>query len=160
MTEDTPAVEQWLPVPGYEGLYDVSDQGRVRSHRRKGAPGRIRKPQTRGTYLSLMLYREDQPKEWRIQALVAAAFLGPRPDGLLICHRDGDPHNNRPTNLYYGTWSDNNFDTVRHGRHVNARKTHCAQGHPYSADNTDRKGTQRRCRTCLASKYGRTEIVA
>lgn len=155
MTENTPAPEQWLPVPGYEGRYEVSDLGRVRSQRRQGAPGRVRTPQKRGPYLSLMLYRDHQPKEWRIHALVAAAFLGPRPDGLLICHRDGDSQNNRPMNLYYGTWSDNNLDTVRHGRHWNSLKTHCRNGHPYSPENTIQEPGRRTCRTCRHEVWGK-----
>lgn len=38
------SIERWLPVVGYEGLYEVSDQGRVRSLSRPGHPGRILKP--------------------------------------------------------------------------------------------------------------------
>lgn len=57
-----------------------------------------------------------------------------------------------PDHLYVGTQSDNIFDSVEHGTHRNAAKTHCPQGHPYDEENTliekTRTGVGRRCRQC------------
>lgn len=50
-----------------------------------------------------------------VHHLVAAAFHGPRPDGLNVLHGDGNHTNNRPGNLRYGTQSDNMKDGIQHG---------------------------------------------
>src|SRR5690606_32157657 len=81
--------------------------------------------------------------------LVAAAFLGPRPEGSEVCHINGDPADNRVENLRYGSRSENVLDQVRHGVHNNARKTHCKNGHAFTPENTMRRSEGgRRCRTC------------
>jgi hypothetical protein len=46
---------------------------------------------------------------------VLLAFVGPRPEGRLCCHRDGNCRNNHYTNLYWGTPQENGADTARHG---------------------------------------------
>lgn len=68
---------------------------------------------------------------------------------MYVRHLDGDPGNNSLTNLAYGTPSQNLLDSVAHGTHPHASKTHCRSGHPYDATNTriDAKG-KRVCRTC------------
>jgi hypothetical protein len=154
MSEVTPTVERWLPLPGYEGFYEVSDLGRVRSHRRRGSSGRLKRfyMDPKDGYACLVLYARNEPgRRARVHVLVAQAFLGPRPDGYFVCHRDGDPANNRLENLYYGTPSDNVRDTMRHGRHWQVQKTHCPRGHPYSPENTriwGPTGNHRKCRAC------------
>lgn len=50
-----------------------------------------------------------------VQHLVAAAFIGPRPEGMLVLHGDGCRTNNTAANLRYGTHSDNAADAARHG---------------------------------------------
>lgn len=105
--------EQWRSVPGFEGWYEVSDAGRVRSlprraiHRKStiAVAGRIMVPvpQTRGGYLAVIICRNGQMKRERIHRLVAAAFIGPCPPGLQVNHIDGNSTNNRPANLEYVT---------------------------------------------------------
>jgi len=53
----------------------------------------------------------------RVHRLVAAAFIGPCPDGLQVRHKDGDPSNNCADNLTYGTATENRHDRRRHGTH-------------------------------------------
>jgi hypothetical protein len=89
----------------------------------------------------------------RVHQLVAEAFHGSRPDGLVIRHLDGDKMNNRATNLRYGTSSENAQDRLEHGRHHQLEKMHCPQGHAYDAANTrinvsPRGDVSRRCRAC------------
>lgn len=118
-------MENWKPIPGYEGLYDASDQGRVRS-----APGkttsnalyskrvwksRIMKPK-RPTHARrhdgrLTLWKDGEPKDYLVARLVAAAWLGPPADGMTVNHINGDYMDNRPENL---EWISNG-DNVRHG---------------------------------------------
>lgn len=118
--------EEWRPVPGYEGLYEVSDLGRVRSvdrpaHIRGGGlrliPGRVLRPAPhKGGYRVHHLYSAaGARKVFSAHALVASAFLGAAPPGLQVCHEDGDPANCRLDNLRYDTPTGNNADKERHG---------------------------------------------
>lgn len=148
--------ETWRPIPGYEGRYDVSDQGRIRSWlSHHGVPGpRIRQTRVRGggnPHPQITLRDADQNwRSWQVHALVLLAFVGPRPDGLEIRHLDDNPEHNHLSNLAYGTRSENRHDRVRNGRDHNARKTHCPQGHEYTPDNIDYElgKYSRHCRTC------------
>jgi len=109
--------EKWLPVVGYEGLYEVSNLGRVRSLDRVvdrgGHPfdlrGRTLKPQIRFGYAIVGLYTsEHSVLRLRIHRLVALAFLGSPPDPeSVVNHRDFDKLNNTPANLEYCSNVDN-----------------------------------------------------
>jgi NUMOD4 motif/HNH endonuclease len=154
--------ERWRPVPGYEGAYEVSDLGRVRSLRRTviRSNGRatvvrqriLRQSQYvadgRGTYRRVVLSKGGQAKNFTVHILVMIAFVGPRPQGMDICHENGDGKDNRLVNLRYDTHKANMADTVRHGTHPHARLTHCPQEHPYDEANTYRHPGGRQCRMC------------
>lgn len=150
--------EQWRPVVGYEGYYEVSDLGRVRSLERvilrSTAPQTVhqrilKRRVAHDGYLTASLWRGGHGWTVDVHTLVAAAFLGPRPDGLQVCHWDGDASNAALSNLRYDTPSANIYDRVRHGTHHEARKTHCKHGHPFDETNTARpKRGGRECRTC------------
>jgi hypothetical protein len=148
--------ERWLPIPEYEGLYEVSDRGRVRSilGRGKWPAGRILSAQTfaRG-HKSVKLSVGGRSRRRFVHRLVLLAFVGePRADQEAL-HGDGVAGNNNLDNLRWGTRSENLYDRVRHGVHHHAIKTHCPQGHPYDAVNTYRcKDGRRMCRTCLRER--------
>lgn len=106
--------ETWKDVVGYEGIYQVSDMGRVR--RVKGDKGtllgKILKPHLRGTitkYPAVMLYQgsSETRKRFFVHILVAMAFLGPIPEGYEVNHKNGDKTNPRLDNLEYMTHSEN-----------------------------------------------------
>lgn len=124
--------EVWKAAPGYESLYEVSNQGRVRSVDRtvtestgktRIARGRVLKARPDGNgYPQVQLWSGNKAKLMRAHALVAAAFIGPRPDGQVIRHLDGDPSNNALSNLAYGPQSENERDCYRYGgRHGNGK---------------------------------------
>jgi DNA-binding transcriptional regulator YiaG len=93
----------WKPVVGFEGLYEVSDIGDVR----KAKTGRMLKPVvTRKGYRQVTLSRNGVQRTALIHALIAEAFLGPRPDDHGVYHRDGDKVNDRADNLHYATVRD------------------------------------------------------
>lgn len=144
--------ERWLPVVGYEGLYDVSSLGRVRSIARPGARGGIKKQHLRPDgYFEVLLSKENRGRIATTHRLVTAAFLGPRPAGMYTRHLNGDSQDNRIENLTYGTPSQNAVDMVQHGRHNQARKTHCIRGHSFldpANVHIDPKG-HRRCIPCI-----------
>lgn len=144
------AREIWRPVKGYEGLYEVSDQGRVRSLRRSGTPGRVlAQRQNRGRlYLLVRLSRNSQRKIKTVHSLVLGAFVGPRPAHMEVRHLNGNAIDNRLTNLAYGTSLENSADQRAHGTNVNANKIKCLRGHDYTAENTIWRNGRRACRTC------------
>lgn len=77
---------------------------------------------------------------------------GPIPEGLLVCHTCDNPLCVRPDHLFLGSYADNAHDMHAKGRGRESRKTHCLRGHPFSADNTNRRGTFRQCRECRRGK--------
>lgn len=151
----------WKDIPGYEGRYQVSDSGLVRS---------IIYPQTRilsatkgeglthrnGRYRSVHLRKDGSRQGWLVHRLVMLAFVGPCPEGMEVCHNDGNSHNNHLANLRYDTRSNNVLDNVRAGLHHSANKDRCPQGHPYDAATTyvNPKG-HRACIICRRESYRR-----
>lgn len=141
---------RWLPVAGYESVYRVSETGIVWSLRRDrlvpAGPG------TDG-YLYVNLTSGGPRKRRAVHRLVAEAFHGPCPAGMVTRHLDGDRLNNDASNLRWGTQVENARDTVIHRHHWQTVKTHCPQGHPYDSVNTYfwNEGRARKCRACRRS---------
>lgn len=105
-------VEVWLPVVGYEGLYEVSNLGRVR---RQGAYACLRPIDGGRGYLMVSLSNVTA-KNYPVHRLVLTAFCGPEPfPGAQAAHNDGDRANARLTNLRWATPAENQADRVRHG---------------------------------------------
>lgn len=121
--------EQWRPVVGYEGLYEVSSLGRVRSFvvRKPDMPPRIMRIPQGTKYLKVRLSRSGVAKTQNIHTLVLMAFAGPPNPGQHGCHYNGDCHDNRACNLRWGSPRENGADTRRLGtarrgeRHRNAK---------------------------------------
>lgn len=113
-------VEIWKPIDGYEGIYDVSNFGRVRARRRESirrSDGRVSVlPETilsgshcgsEKLYIRVSLWRNYQPKTFLVHRLVAEAFL-PKEEGKdYINHLDNNPSNNHADNLEWCTQSHN-----------------------------------------------------
>ena len=164
-----PALEQWKPVNGYEGIYEVSSHGRVRSVDRTvtRSDGQVRRYKgkvlsaglsKRGGYPLVSLYTQGKNQSHYVHSLVAETFIGSRPEGMEVCHNDGDPTNNHLDNLRYGTPSDNELDKVRHGTHYNAAKTHCPQGHELFSENIPPRIAKLGRRQCLACVRARGRV--
>lgn len=143
--------EEWRPVVGAEEHYEVSNLGRVK---RVTPPGpRLLAGGLRGGYRRVSIYIDGQQTRKSIHVMVAEAFIGPRPEGMSVCHNDGNPLNNRLDNLRYDTHSANIQDSVKHGTHPWATKTHCPRNHEYTPENTrwarsKSGGLRRMCREC------------
>lgn len=138
----------YRPVPGIDDLYAGMDGTIVKS-----GTGRLEpKLYESGKYFTVCTGKVTS----FVHTLVAAAFLGPRPEGMQVRHADGDRTNNTLGNLCYGTPKDNMQDAISHGTHcslIHALKTHCKNGHEYTPENTYTvPGTDwRQCRTCRRS---------
>lgn len=120
--------EIWKDIPGFEGRYQASSQGRIRSLDRiviyvgkkqstytRKMTGRILKPGRfcKAGHLSVVLGHGENGSP--VHQLVAKTFLGPCPDGMEVLHNNGDPTDNRIDNLRYGTRTDNILDVLRQG---------------------------------------------
>lgn len=110
--------EQWLAIPGFPG-YAVSDAGRVFrfatwSGYRSG-PAFITGTVCRGYVFTKLKTAAGRQRRIGVHRLVMLAFCGPS-GGRFVCHRNGEPSDNRLENLYYGTARDNSDDRARHGR--------------------------------------------
>ena len=100
--------EQWRPVVGYEGLYEVSDLGRVRTLAKYRFPERIMRPQRSPSgYAIVHLTREKRSTSSLIHRLVMEAFVGPRPANKCVNHIDNNRANPAVSNLEYVTAKQN-----------------------------------------------------
>lgn len=96
------AKERWLPVIGYEGLYEVSSLGRVRRTDKDGTIVSQQVDRKKG-YVEVTLSREGRRRPRRVHRIVADAFLPPIPGATLVKFRDGNHENNAVRNLYRAT---------------------------------------------------------
>jgi hypothetical protein len=112
--ETAQSSEEWRPIAGYEGLYEVSNRGRVR---RAGRRRCLKLDRHWRGYLRAQLYGAGGRRRFhRVHLLVAAAFIGPRPAGQTVDHLDEDKRNNAVTNLEYVTRIEN------HRRYLERRR--------------------------------------
>lgn len=158
--------ERWLPIVGYEGQYEVSDAGRVRSLARRVpcgygntrlVPSRILKPVVMKDGRLGVTLPGSPRRRFRVHRLVLSAFVRePLPDEEACHHPDPDPTNNRLENLRWDTRTENCLDIVRQGRHHWANKTHCPRNHEYTKENTYMYPDGRRgCRICIREQSRR-----
>lgn len=130
---NNPTPEVWLDIPGYEGWYQASSEGRIKSMARS-TPTRNRwGPCTYNAPEKIIHGRLDDDGYRRFglcaagkvthhfaHKLIALAFHGPCPSHCdQVAHWDGDKLNNRPSNLRWATVIDNAADKVRHGMTAN-----------------------------------------
>ena len=100
--------EIWRPVPGYEGLYIISDKGQVKSLDRPGRPGRVLRPQGNSLgYCRVTLSRNNVKRRLFVHRLVAEVFLPRRPGCDVVNHLDFDVTNNAASNLEWTTQKEN-----------------------------------------------------
>ena len=123
-------IETWKAIPGYEGLYECSDRGNVRSldkwitvnHRTGGKryrPGSemFQSLKSNG-YYGVSLRKAGIPKSYGVHRLVLLTFVGPPPDRADACHQNGRRADNRLVNLRWDSRTKNARDRIKHGTQV------------------------------------------
>jgi DNA-binding transcriptional regulator YiaG len=121
------------PIPGIPGYLAGSD-GTIWS----AMPGRWGKYKSlhvirpyhdkkRTGYLHVTLRANGVKRRYTVHGLVATAFLGLRPDGMVVCHRNLDSTDNRADNLMHATQAENIQQGVEAGRHVRGERQHLAK---------------------------------
>lgn len=115
-------VEIWKQVVGFEGFYEVSDMGRIRSLDRIDGMGRAIKgkilrgsmagPQRRSYFL---LSKNGVKHSEYLSRIVLQAFVGPSDAGMYCCHGNGDFNDNRLVNLRWASPAENSADMKAHG---------------------------------------------
>lgn len=120
--------EIWKPISGYEGFYEISSKGRVRSldreiifrngNKRKYI-GKILRQKYHNGYAMVNLNKNKECETVYIHQLVAKHFIGERPKNLVVNHKDGIKTNNNVENLEYITSSENNMHANNLGLHKN-----------------------------------------
>lgn len=133
--------EIWKPVVGYEGLYEVSNLGKVKSlgntlkcSRFRGIETIMRQEVTELGYCRVALRKDRKYKHWSVHRLVAIAFL-PNPDNLpVVNHKDENPKNNRVDNLEWCTHQYNiNYGTARQRSAETFKKSNVGKCHYYKS---------------------------
>lgn len=129
--------EVWKPIPEWEGLYEASSMGRIRSLSRvspyenrwgtitlRKHKGRVLNPgyARRTGYWIVVLNGEGRKETKAVHVAVCEAFHGLRPDGLDVAHENGDKSDNRAENLSYKTRKENLADQLRHGTRLHGEK--------------------------------------
>ena len=120
-------------VVGYEGLYEISDKGVVYSKERlvphpkcgqKKINQKVISQSTENGRKRVTLFKGGVKKRFFVHRLVARSFIGECPDGMEVCHNDGNPANNNFLNLRYDTRKNNHNDTIKHGTRMYGSKNH------------------------------------
>ena len=116
--------ERWKDVIDFEGYYQVANLGGIKSldrvvqNNRGGTSslkGQIICPTLSGSYLAVNLCKDGIVTTIRVHRIVAAAWLGPCPDGQEVCHGPNGKTDNSVSNLSYGTRRNNLLDRRRDG---------------------------------------------
>ena len=139
-------MEIWKPVCGFEGLYEVSDAGRIQSVRTKKIKVYTYDRRKRRPFVGL--WRNNKITVIYPHKAVLEAFVGKRPSGMEACHNNGDPFDNRLKNLRWDTPRNNQLDRIKHG--TSNRGERCAAA----------KLTEAQARAIIADTRLHREIAA
>lgn len=146
--------DEWRPVPGYEGNYEVSSRGEFRNL--KTGHKTFGHRQKANGYMYVNLCSDGVAKNYRAHILVLQAFSGYRPAGLLARHLDGSRTNNAVSNLAWGTHLDNHYDSVAHGTYEGNYVGKFFDDHPNGKVGKDAAGLL----VQMADDFAQTQLAA
>lgn len=162
-TEDI--IEEWKDIDGYEGLYQVSNLGRIKSFHPRYKSERILKlhAYTNG-YLFIGLHKNNTTKQVMIHRLVANAFC-PNPNNLpVVMHLDDNNQNNVYTNLQWGTQKDNtntphHHETLSKSASARTGNKNSFYGKTHTQETKDKISNSRKKESSLVEYHGETYTV-
>ena len=149
--KQNPLREEWKPIKGYEGLYEISNLGQVKSLARKVSNGhvlvdcreKLLKPNTlKKGYLQVTLYDGKSRRCFQVHRLVAEAFIPNQNNMPQVNHKNGNKQDNRLCNLEWTNNSGNQF----HAWAIGLQKPHYCGG-----------GADKKRRVALLDADGNTE---
>lgn len=127
-------MDEWKDVPGFEGYYQASPIGQIRSVDRiipvassrqslggysRVVSGKVLNSSSqKSRYPSVSLWKDHKLSQFQVGRLILTTFVGPCPDGMECCHNDGNPKNSSLENLRWDTPKANNADKKVHGTHL------------------------------------------
>lgn len=115
-------VEQWDAIRGYEGLYEISDHGRVKRIDKNGEHLIKAQVNSRNGYCYVHLSKENTVRAHRVHRLVAEHFIKNPYGKKVVNHIDGNKQNNMYSNLEWATDSENQLHSHRVLGNVGGRK--------------------------------------
>ena len=122
-------MEEWKDIIGYEGKYQVSNTGKIRSlnYRRTGKIKLLKPTTDRDGYKTILLYKNNKQKRYKLHRLIAKVFINNPNDLPEVNHKDEDKSNNRVENL---EWCDRkynaNYGTIKERiAETNFKKVRC-----------------------------------
>lgn len=169
-------MERWKPIDGYEGYYEVSNQGRVRSLPRvqKNKRGQVRNYggkllgeegfgyADKFGYRSVILCTNEKQIRYKIHRLVCDVFIRPLSDDEVVMHLNDNPGDNRIENLRIGSQKENLHDCIQKGRFnsgaAQKARTRCPRGHLLQDDNLCVAGVKNGKRACLSCHRAHSKI--
>ena len=115
-------MEVWKDIVGYEGLYQVSNYGRVKSlnYRHKAGKQKVLKKQMACGYHQVKLYKDGEERWCKVHRLVAEAFVDGYEVGLVVNHKNEMKTDNRSSNLEWMTQRENTISSSKHPNPVKA----------------------------------------
>jgi len=124
--------EVWKSIPGYEGYYEASSLGHIRSVARldrlnRFCPSVDLKPQENTGYQIVKLRRNSVLRDVKVHTLVLETFVCARPEGMEACHGNGVRTDNRLENLRWDTRVANARDKVMHGTQPYGSRQHSSK---------------------------------
>lgn len=167
----------WKPIKGYEGLYEISSIGEVKSIFYGEKSRALKKSKTTTGYYKVELWKNKKKKSLKVHRLVAIVFISNPENKPNINHIDGNPLNNNVCNLEWCTQKENVIHAIETGLkkklniskeelkqlYINERKSMREIGETYGVTGTtiENKLKERGIKTRTASqskiKYGLTE---
>ena len=153
--------EMWLSINNYEGLYEVSNLGRVKSLQKlsidgKRLPEKILSTYNVGSegYAGVKLYKDGKKKSFRVHRLVAEAFLDNKDNLPMVNHKDENKVNNNISNL---EWCDNSYNCT-YGDNIHRRSSKLNK----TVEQCDMYGnvllTYKSLKDCCKSGYSETSV--
>lgn len=119
-------IEYWKDIPGYEGEYQASNLGRIRSLK-YGKYTILKESNHKKGYRRVVLCKDGNRKDYQVHRLVWEVFKGPIPDGMQVNHIDENTSNNNLDNLMVCTPKENNNWGTHNEKMANTKKKHIFQ---------------------------------